>query len=616
MSDTNGQTKELAPGKWEAGLTPAMIAQVKVVGAPQWLDDGRIAYVQDHNQRADLYVVDAEGGLPLLVTADRQPTPVFTGGFGAGYAVSPDGNTLVYTSPEDGKLYAVPADGGKAKRLTEGEGGHGSPVFSPDGSTIVFVADRKEATDIAVIAADGEGWPQRISRGDGVTIGPQWSPDGNKIAYVEFDQEGYPWHHTRIVVADLASGAITTLVEWPGVSVLAPRWSPDGGTLAFIADRSGWANLWLVDAAGGAARQLVEDNWEHAEPVWAPDGRSLVYTRNVDGNIHVMRVAAAGGTPEALADGPGVCVAPSFSPDGTRLVYSHQSPVEPPNVYVIPAGGGERRAITRNTVGGLANAGLILPESITYPSIDGMEIHGMLFAPERRVPGKHPLLVQIHGGPTAQTTWAWNPAIQYWVGRGWVVCATNFRGSTGYGRAYTDAMHGRWGEIDMEDNVHAVYHVDGLGLIDKRRAVAWGGSGGGLATLSLLTQKPDVFKAGVDLFGVSNFVSFGEQTDRLARHLFPSELGPMAENFDLYERNSPVNHADKVKAPLLIFQGLDDRRVPPRQSEEMVEAMQKAGKLVEYVAYAGEGHGWRKAETVRDYYAKMDAFLTKYVIER
>ncbi len=449
-----------------------------------------------------------------------------------------------------------------------------------------------------------------------MAIDPQWSPDGRKIAYVAFDREGYPWHHTRIMVADLASGAVETLVEWPDVSTLAPRWSPDGTRLVFVSDRSGWANLWTIAVGGGEARQLVDDHWEHAEPTWAPDGRSLIYTRNVDGNIHLMRVGADGGTPEVLGDGPGLHGGASFSPDGKQIVFSHQSPVAPSNIFVIPAEGGERRAITRNTVGGLDGAGLVLPESITYPSIDGLDIHAMLFTPERRVPGKHPLLVQIHGGPTAQTTWNWNPIIEYWVGRGWAVCSTNFRGSTGYGRAYTDAMHGRWGEIDMEDNVHAVYHLDQQGLIDRRRAVAWGGSGGGLATLSLLTQKPEVFKAGVDLYGVSNFVSFGEQTDRLARALFPSELGPMAENFDLYERNSPTSHADKVKAPLLIFQGLDDKRVPPRQSEEMVEAMQKAGKHVEYVTYAGEGHGWRKVETVRDYLAKMEAFLLKYVIER
>ena len=122
-----------APGKWEAGLTPAMIAQVKVVGAPRWLGAGQIAYVQDHNQRADIYVTDAEGGLPLQITADRPPTPVFTGGFGSGYAVAPDGGTIVYTSPEDGKLHAASTAGGKVRRITEGEGGHGSPQFSPDG---------------------------------------------------------------------------------------------------------------------------------------------------------------------------------------------------------------------------------------------------------------------------------------------------------------------------------------------------------------------------------------------------------------------------------------------------------------------------------------------------
>lgn len=609
-------SETLAPGKWEAGLTHGMIAQVRNVGAAQWVGAGQIAYLQDHNKRADIYLTDAAGGLPLLVTADRQPTPAFTGGFGSGFAVSPDGGTIVYTSPEDGKLYAVAVGGGKARRLTEGEGGHGSPQFSPDGRRVAFIADRGEATDIAVVGIGGDDWPQRISRGEGVTIDPQWSPDGTKIAYVEFGQSSYPWHDTKILVADLTSGAIETLVDWPDISTLAPRWSPDGATIAFTADRSGWANLWALDAAGGEARQLVDDQWEHAEPTWAPDGRSIVYTRNVDGSVHLMRVGADGGTPETLADGPGVHSNPAVSPDGAQLLFGHNSPVAPPNVFVLPTGGGEGRAITRNTIGGLDEAGLVLPEAITYPSIDGLDIQAVLYTPTKRAAGKHPLLVQIHGGPTAQTMWRWDPIVQYWVGRGWVVCATNFRGSTGYGRAYTDAMHGRWGEIDMEDNVHAVYHLDKQGLIDRRRAVAWGGSGGGLATLSLLTQKPDVFKAGVDLYGVSNFVSFGEQTDRLARGLFPSELGPMAENFDLYERNSPVSHADKVKAPLLIFQGLDDRRVPPRQSEEMVEAMQKAGKHVEYVEYAGEGHGWRMVDTVRDYLTKMEGFLQKYVIER
>ncbi|HEY8598453.1 MAG TPA: prolyl oligopeptidase family serine peptidase, partial [Thermomicrobiales bacterium] len=454
---SNSET--LAPGKWEAGLTHGMIAQVRNAGAAQWVGTGQIAYLQDHNKRADIYLTDAAGGLPLLITADRQPTPAFTGGFGSGFAVSPDGKTLVYTSPDDGKLYAVAARGGKARRLTEGEGGHGSPQFSPDGQRVAFIADRGEATDIAVVGIGGDDWSRRVSRGNGVTIDPQWSPDGTKIAYVEFDQSSYPWHDTRILVADLTSGTIATLVDWPNISTLAPRWSPDGATIAFTADRSGWANLWAIDIAGGEARRLVDDRWEHAEPTWAPDGRSIVYTRNVDGSVHLMRVGVAGGSPETLADGPGVHSTPAFSPDGTQILFGHNSPVAPPNVFVLSADGGERRAITRNTIGGLDEAGLVLPEAITYPSIDGLEIHAVLYTPMQRAAGKHPLLVQIHGGPTAQTMWRWDPIVQYWVGRGWVVCATNFRGSTGYGRAYTDAMHGRWGEVDMEDNVHAVYHL-------------------------------------------------------------------------------------------------------------------------------------------------------------
>lgn len=609
-------TREKVPGKWDTRLTPAMFAQVKQVGAPRWLDTNRLAYAQDHNARADLYVADAAGGLPLVITADRATTPIFTGGLGGGYAVAPDGGTVVYTSPADGKLYAVAAEGGKARQVTTGAGGHASPQFSPDGRRLALMVDDGERVAIAVTDAGGEEWPRRVSRGDAIPFDPQWSPDGRSLAYAEYDAEGYPWHQTRVVVADLDGGEVRALVDWPGVATLAPRWSPDGKRLAVISDRSGWANLWVVDAATGEAHHLVEDSWEHGEPAWTPDGRALVYTRNVDGNIHLMVVGAEGGEPRVLDDTPGVHTGPEVSPDGARVAYAHQSSVSPSNVYVTPLAGGERRAITRNTVGGLAEAGLVLPKSVTYPSADGAAVHALLFTPERRVPGKHPLLVQIHGGPTAQTTPRWDPTIQYYVQRGWVVITPNFRGSTGYGRAYTDAMHFRWGEIDLEDNVHSVDYLAGEGLIDKGRAVAWGGSGGGLATLSLLTLKPDVFKAGVDLFGVSNFVSFGEQTDRLARHLFASELGPMSENFALFERNSPVTHAANVKAPLLIFQGLDDKRVPPRQSEEMVEAMHKAGKFVEYVTYPGEGHGWRKVDTVLDYMAKMEAFLLKYVIER
>ena len=406
-------TPAQAPGKWEARLTLRMFAQVKQVGAPRWLDDERVAYVQDHNGRADIYVTDTRGGLPLLVTADRAPTPLFTGGFGSGYAVSPDGGTLVYTSPEDGKLYAVSSEGGKARRLTDGDGGHGSPDFSPDGSRVAFIADRAEQTAVAVADTEGDDWPRRVGRGPGVAIDPHWSPDGQRLVYVEFDEEGYPWHHTRIKIAQLADGRGDVLVEWAGASTLFPRWSPDGSRIAFISDRSGWANLWLADAASGDARQLVVDNWEHGEPAWSPDGRTILYTRNVDGNLHLMAVGADGGEPRVLADEPGLHGGATYSPDGTRILFAHQSPTSPPNIYLIDADGGERRPLTRNTVGGLDAAGLILPTSLTYPSVDGEEVHGVLYVPEQRVPGRHPLLVQIHGGPTAQTTWRWDPTVQY-----------------------------------------------------------------------------------------------------------------------------------------------------------------------------------------------------------
>ncbi len=198
-----------------------------------------------------------------------------------------------------------------------------------------------------------------------------------------------------------------------------------------------------------------------------------------------------------------------------------------------------------------------------------------------------------------------------------MVIEPNFRGSTGYGREFRDRLRGSWGHEDMFDNMGAIDYVKGRGLIDPAKVVAWGGSGGGYATNLLLGKWPDRFKAGVSLVGVSNFVSFPEQTDRIARPLIEELLGPRHENFELYGERSPVNFARDIKAPLMIIMGAEDRRVPAAQGEEMIEALKKAGKTdFEYVSYEGEGHGWRRVATILDYHQKMQDFLKKWVLER
>ena len=325
----------------------------------------------------------------------------------------------------------------------------------------------------------------------------------------------------------------------------------------------------------------------------------------------------ASGRSERLSTERGVHNGLSWSRDGERIVALHQSPDRAPNVVLYGSGNEHPAWLTNGAPGGLNDPeAFVYPEHVSWRSTDGTEVYGLLLTPRRVVPNKHPALIHIHGGPTAQTTMQWDPISQYWVARGWAVLKPNFRGSTGYGRKYTDLLHGTWTDLDLQDNVTSVNVLRERGLVDERRVVAWGGSGGGLATFACMAMAPGKFAAGVALYGVSDYVNFRHQTDRLARYLFDAELGPINENYDLWVQRSPVTHAAQTEGPLLVLHGDADKRVPPEQGEAMVRALEKAGKTVEHHVYEGEGHGWRKVATVRDYINRMEAFLTRHVLDR
>jgi dipeptidyl aminopeptidase/acylaminoacyl peptidase len=622
MTSLLERTTTQRPGTWETDLSANIIAQMRINGSPLISPDGRyIAYVQDYDQRADIWVVPTVGGIPLLVTADAPCTPAFTGGAGAGFAWTPDSASLVYTSPEDGKLRRVSRDGGRAKKISEGEGGNASPSVAPNGAFVAYLVDRGDVDEqmfIAVRDLDTKTPTTRRVTPEGIfAIDPQVSPDSTRIACVVSDTYGRWSHDAQIAVIDLTSGAIRVLTPTDEVVNNAPRWSPDGTTLAFVSDRSGYANIWTIAAESGEPRQLAPEDFEQGEPRWSPDGRRIAYTRNQDADIQIMVIEVANGRSERISTERGIHNGLSWSRDGERIVALHQSPERAPNVALYSSGGDRPAWLTNSAPGGLNDPeAFVYPEHVSWRSTDGTEVYGLLLTPRRVVPNRHPALIHIHGGPTAQTTMQWDPISQYWVARGWAVLKPNFRGSTGYGRKYTDLLHGTWTDLDLQDNVTSVNVLRERGLVDERRVVAWGGSGGGLATFACMAMAPGKFAAGVALYGVSDYVNFRHQTDRLARYLFDAELGPIDENYDLWMQRSPVTHAAQTEGPMLVLHGDADKRVPPEQGEVMVRALEKAGKTVEHHVYAGEGHGWRKVATVRDYINRMEAFLTRHVLDR
>jgi dipeptidyl aminopeptidase/acylaminoacyl peptidase len=614
------------PGYWTPTLSAGMVAQIRDITGGIWSPDGRYLYfAMGHNARSDIMRLDLNDKSVTQITSDYPAAPLMMMGQTAGtfdFSLSPDGSQIVYMSETDGKAYLISSEGGLAKRVSLGEGAQSGVTFSPDGKQVAFTTLSEEVFGIGVAGTGGNQWPRLVSDPEFYAFAPRWFKDGKRLIYFAYDKHTTFFYENRLMLADLETGQSTVLFDGLDKDVAyhfmpgnyAP--SPDGKYLAYVSEESGWSNIYLMDLVTGKSRCLIGEAAEHHDLQWSPDGSKLAYLTSKNSTLTV-HLATLDGKHEALDEGQFVCAGLGWSPDGTRLTYSKQSPSMPPNIWLYDLNQKQAKQLTRYNTGGVAQAGLVEAEVVTWTSPDGTEIEGILLKPEKIQPGKHPLLLYIHGGPMMQYNLRWDPYPQYWVNRGWVVLQPNFRGSTGYGRDFRKALLGTWGVSDMEDNLAGIDYLNAQGLIDPSKVVSWGLSGGGYATMRLLSGWPDRFKAGMALAGLSNLVSFPEQTDKPAAFLLQILLGVRNENLDIYKERSAVNLAHQVKAPLLILEGDVDYRVPSKQGEEMIEALKKAGKTdFERHVYAGEGHGWRKVSSVEDYIERMEKFLTKWVLER
>lgn len=617
------------PGLWETALTPEMFVRTPTIAGPRPSPDGsRIAYCQTFDGRSDLYTVSVETpGFPLQVTAEH---PCSAGGF----SWLPDGSGFVYAA--GGKLWRIPAGGGPVSPVAAGPGRLGSPRVSPDGSLVACVAELdEEHRAVAVVATEGEAWPRRLSRGDDFVFDAQWSPDGRWLVWMQYDNRRMPWDESELVACHVATGELRALASHKGVAYAQPRWSPDGSRLAFICDRDGWMNLWVApfqpDGSLGAARPLGPEAHEHAAPAWgesrnyawSPGGDLIVHTTNHLGSLQLAVVDVPSGRRVILNEDSGSHADPSWL-DARTVAYAFNAPHCPTDVYLQEIGAERRVRLTACAVGGLAAVPTVEPRPVSWPATNGETIHGLLFLPrdERResdVPGS-PVLLQFHGGPTSQSVVRWEPVLQYFVQRGWAVLQVNYRGSSGYGKAYRDMQYGRWGKPELEDAVAAVRwlqrHVATQHPIDTTRIVPWGGSNGGYAVLLCLAKAPELFKAGVSLYGITDLFTLAEPTHRFERYYGDTLIGPSWRHADHYREWSPLTHAGQIHAPVLLLHGDKDDSVAVDQSERLAKALERAGRTFEYHVYEGEGHGWRRLATQVDYVQRMETFVRHFVLDR
>lgn len=588
-------------------ITAAMVARGRTLADPKLSPDGtRVAFLTRAAGVTALAVAPAAGGPERLVAVD--PPPAMAHPTGGGVVDWVDPQRLVYAAA-DGTLQLVPASGGPGRTLVRW-GEVGDVAASPSvpgrgGALVAFTIGERDLSIVGVDAAlAGETWPVRVPGRADFVLDPAWSPDGTRLAWHEWDDPSMPWDASRIVTCEMGSGALEVEAGGPGTAVAQPRFAPDG-TLGWLTDESGHLGLWCH--ADGAEHAIASWGSGIRSWAWSPDGRQLAFVRNEDGFGRLCVLDRTSGTVRELGKG----WHHGLTWRAGTIAAIRGGARTPSQVVAYEAGSGERRVLAHSDAGGFGDHNLVEPEPVTWTALDGGPVHGRLYRPtpkRRGVPP--PLLLWVHGGPTDQTRVDWHPAIAWFVDRGWAVLVADYRGSAGWGRAYQQALNGEWGALDVADCAAGLRAAAERGWADPRSMVPIGASAGGFTVVHLLARHPDLCAAGVARYPVSDLLDLGERTHRFEAHYNDILVGPLPAAADVQRARSPIHHADRITAPLLVVHGEADRVVPVEQSRAL------AGRVptVEYHEYAGEGHGWRRTETVEDELARIGDFLRRHVL--
>jgi dipeptidyl aminopeptidase/acylaminoacyl peptidase len=496
-------------------------------------------------------------------------------------------------------------------------------------NTLVAIAPAPPALD-AARARDGDSGVV-LAAGYDFYSTPRLSPDGSTLAWLCWRHPNMPWDGTELWVADVdASGALSNerrIAGGESESIYQPGWSPDG-RLYFASDRRGYwqifrADQLVVDVPGG---ELGRPQWVLGTSTWLfANPSTLVVSYTQAGRWHLATIDVASGKFRALA--PDLEPAEWLAATSTHLVVVAGSATEPDRVVRIELATGRVETLRDATSFRLDAASISVAEAIEFPTDGGLDAHAFFYAPRNRdftAPAgeKPPLVVISHGGPTAAAKATLDLQIQFWTTRGFGVVDVNYGGSSGYGRAYRERLNGAWGIVDVADVINAARFLAARGKADPQRLAIRGGSAGGYTTLAALTFHPGVFKAGASYFGVSDLEVLDLDTHKFESRYTQRLVGPYPASKDLYRARSPIYSIERLACPLILFQGLEDKIVPPNQSEMMAEAVRAKGLPVAYLAFPGEQHGFRKAETIIRsleaelyFYGKVFGFVPADAIE-
>ena len=602
-------------GEWPSPVTAQALTRGSVRLGGVLLDGGARYWLEARPEESgrNVLVKQTAGGK----LTDLNPAPfnvrsrVHEYGGGA-FLIS--GNRVWFSNDADQRVYQMKGPGVPVP-LTE-EGPYRYADFALDSRRDRLICVREdhagpgEPENVLVSIALNGGKMEVVSSGHDFYSNPRLSPDGRQLCFLGWDHPRMPWDGTVLYLCALDDagrvGQAKPVAGGENDSVFQPEWSP-AGNLYFVSDRSGWWNLYRLH--GSEAVNVYPLEAEFGRPQWVFNTRSYGFAAEGDiiaagcrdGVWSLHRIDTGSGEGEVIpvpfSDIDDIVVG------GDALLLIAGAPDRAQAVLHLDLAGGATETLRESTSLALDPATVSVAETLCFRTGGGEFAHGFFYpplnaefqGPENEAP---PLIIIGHGGPTSASGTSFRLPIQFWTSRGFAVLDVNYRGSTGYGRAYRHRLYGEWGVIDVEDCVNGARSLAESGRVDGQRLIIRGSSAGGYTTLAALTFH-DVFKAGASYYGIGELEALAKDTHKFESRYMDQLIGAYPAKKDLYAARSPLNHAERLSCPVIFFQGLEDKVVPPNQSAMMARALEKKGIPVAHLTFQGEQHGFRKAETIR-----------------
>ena len=625
---TEPPKKLCAYGLWPSPMTATAAGQKLRFDDVQFDSSGNSVLWVEGRSNTGVLVRQGDNDARRDLTSSGQSV---RGGIGYGGGEFTSANGAVFYTEKSGQLFRLNLDSGQPTAITPSFGAFADPQVSPDGQWVMAVFSDGKTDLLSLIPSNGQEWPVQLVHGADFYTTPRWHPGGKIIAWVEWNHPNMPWDGTHLMLGRL-EGSPPRLIDSHIVAgdqdtpALQPQFSPDGKYLSYLISNGEWEDLILLELQTGQSRVLINgDRFHLTQPTWVQgmrsygwtyDNQEIVYIQNIGGNSTLWRVEIEGGETIQIDSSPYTWITQiSVSPTSTDAVFLGSAPGIP--TRVLRKNGNQIKIIAYSDAERLPAGYYPAAVPLEWTATDGSPVYGTYYAPtnlEYTSNGLPPAIVYIHGGPTSEQPVTFSSERTYFTSRGYAWLDVNYRGSSGHGRAYLQALRFQWGLVDREDAASGANALISQGLADPHRLIIRGGSAGGYTVLNTLIHFPGLFKAGICLYGVSNLFTLEQDTHKFEAHYNDSLLGPLPEAADKYHAWSPVFHASQISDALAIFQGSIDKVVPPSQSEEIVSALQRKGIPFLYKLYEGEGHGFRKDETLANFYFEVERFLQQFVI--